>query len=75
MRECGKVEDGLSFKSYAQIVVNVALYFVIGIFPLLGDLVDSLIKFNTRNRKILEKDLWKKIRRREKILGAPAKLA
>jgi hypothetical protein len=72
VRECGKVENGLSFISYARIVANVALYFMIGMAPFLGDLADSLIKFNTRNGNILEQDLLKRVRRREKELEAPA---
>lgn len=65
VRQCGKIEKGLSFKSYARMAVNIALYFLIGIPPLLGDLADSMIKFNTRNGKILEQDLLKRVRQRE----------
>ena len=38
-----------------EMVKNVVLDFLIGIFPLIGDLTDVLFKANTKNMSILEK--------------------
>jgi hypothetical protein len=44
---------------------NIAFSCVIGLIPVAGDIVDSFLKFNTRNVKILESLLKE---RREKAI-------
>ena len=55
MRECRKVDNGLSLKSYVWMALNIASSFLIDLLPIIGDIVDAVFKFNTRNVKILER--------------------
>ena len=53
---CGKVECGLGGVKY-HMLFNVAVDFVVGIIPFLGDLADAAYKANTRNVRLLEERL------------------
>ena len=55
MRECRKVDNGLSLKSYAWMALNIASSFLVDLLPIIGDIIDAFFKFNTRNVKILER--------------------
>ena len=55
-----KVEGGLPGSIRMRMLFNVALDFVIGLVPFVGDLADAMYKCNTRNAVLLEDYLKKK---------------
>ncbi|KAF2083970.1 hypothetical protein K490DRAFT_20597, partial [Saccharata proteae CBS 121410] len=54
---CRNVECGLGTATTIQMMINCIIDLVIGIVPLLGDLLDAYFKANTRNLRLLEKRL------------------
>lgn len=48
---------GMSGRDIGRMAGNVALEFVLGTFPLVGDVFDAYFKANARNLEILEKHL------------------
>lgn len=54
---------GASRWTLTKMVGNVLLDFVIGIVPLVGDLLDVTFRANRRNMKLLEKELQKQQKR------------
>lgn len=52
-----KVSDGLDDGIRTKMAINVAIEIVVGFTPVLGDLIDSLFKVNTRNATLLEEML------------------
>ncbi|KAG0177816.1 hypothetical protein DFQ29_004302 [Apophysomyces sp. BC1021] len=57
---------GLPRSVLSQMMFNIALDFVIGLVPLIGDILDIFYKCNTRNAILLEQFLLK--RRQEELL-------
>ena len=60
MHRCGKIQGGLPASIHARMVLNVALDFVVGLIPFLGDLADAAFHCNTRNAALLEEYLMKR---------------
>ena len=61
-RKCQKVEGGLDSATSMRMLVNIALDFVVGLVPFIGDLADAAFKANTRNCRLLERHLEQKHR-------------
>ena len=59
VRGCMKVKGGLPVGILIQMLINVALDFLIGLVPFLGDLADAYFKANTKNCRLLEEHLDK----------------
>jgi len=57
VRGCMKVKGGLPMGILIQMLINVALDFLIGLVPFLGDLADAYFKANTKNCRLLEEHL------------------
>ena len=51
------IKMGVSRKTIIRMFVNIALEFVIGCIPILGDLFDATWKSNRRNVKLIEKSI------------------
>ena len=51
------IKMGVSRKTIIRMFVNIALEFVIGCIPILGDLVDGTLKSNRSNVKLIEKSI------------------
>lgn len=78
VRKCMKVQDGLPGAVIINMLIWVAIDFLIGLVPFLGDILDASIKANSKNVRILEQHLDKKykpseISRREKAAAEEAK--
>lgn len=56
-RTCCKVDGGLPNDVHFKMLLNIALDFIVGLIPFLGDLLDAAFKANTRNVRELEKHL------------------
>lgn len=54
---CTKVTGGLPAATHLAMLFNIALDFLVGLIPFLGDLFDAAFKANTRNVRVLEKVL------------------
>lgn len=52
-----KVQGGLPTGILIQMLINVAIDFLIGIVPFIGDIADAYFKANTKNCRLLEKHL------------------
>jgi hypothetical protein len=59
-RTCCKVEGGLDKGIKIKMLMWIFIDFVIGLVPILGDLLDATIKANTMNCRMLEEHLDKK---------------
>ncbi|KAG9669163.1 hypothetical protein KCU99_g7244, partial [Aureobasidium melanogenum] len=59
VKGCMKVQGGLPTGILIQMLINVAIDFLIGIVPLIGDIADAYFKANTKNCRLLEKHLDK----------------
>lgn len=57
---CTKVDGGLPADVLLHMLINVAIDFVIGLIPFLGDLADGYFKANTKNVRVLENYMDKK---------------
>ncbi|KAI5243960.1 hypothetical protein E4T43_03998 [Aureobasidium subglaciale] len=57
VKGCMKVKGGLPMGILIQMLINVAIDFVIGIIPFIGDIADAYFKANTKNCRLLEKHL------------------
>ena len=51
------IQMRLSQQKIIEMVGNVLVDFLIGLFPIIGDLTDAVFKANSRNMKILEQHL------------------
>ena len=60
MRKCNKIEGGLPGTVHAQMVFNLAVDFLIGLIPIIGDLGDAAFRCNSKNAALLEEHLMKK---------------
>jgi hypothetical protein len=61
-RKCQKVEGGLESSIRTQMLINIIIDFVIGLVPFIGDIADAAFKANTKNVRLLERQLDKKYR-------------
>lgn len=59
-KKCLQVEGGLNNSVKLRMLVNIALDFVVGLVPFVGDLADAAFKCNTKNLRLLERELDKK---------------
>ncbi|KAI4718342.1 hypothetical protein E4T48_05402 [Aureobasidium sp. EXF-10727] len=57
VKGCMKVQGGLPAGILLQMLINVAIDFLIGLVPFLGDIADAYFKANTKNCRLLEKHL------------------
>lgn len=60
-----KITDGLPAAVLMQMMINIAIDFVIGLVPILGDIADGYWKANTKNVRVLEKHLDDKYRSKQ----------
>lgn len=59
-KKCCKVEGGLASTVKLQMLLNIAIDFAVGLVPFIGDLADAAWKCNTKNLRLLERELDKK---------------
>ncbi len=71
LKTCCQIEGGLPVALKMQMFFNIAIDFVIGLVPFLGDLVDALFRANTRNAVVLEKHLREKGKKELRRSGMP----
>lgn len=57
---CTKVTGGLPMATHLTMLLNIALDFIVGLIPFLGDILDAAFKANSRNVRVLEKLLDKR---------------
>lgn len=57
VKGCMKVQGGLPMNILIMMLFNVAIDFLIGLVPFLGDIADAYFKANTKNCRLLEKHL------------------
>ncbi|EGP90114.1 unnamed protein product [Zymoseptoria tritici ST99CH_3D1] len=60
VKKARTIEGGLAQGVLIQMLINVALDFLVGLIPFLGDLADAAFKANTKNLRLLEEVLDKK---------------
>lgn len=61
---CCSLDPELSLGVKSKMYRNVALDFLVGLVPLLGDIADAFYKCNTRNFILLEKELLRRVEER-----------
>ncbi len=59
-KKCCQVEGGLDQSVKMRMMLNIAIDFVVGLVPFIGDLADAAFKCNTKNLRLLEVTLDKK---------------
>ncbi|KAK4505659.1 hypothetical protein PRZ48_003624 [Zasmidium cellare] len=64
MKKAMKVEGGLDNSVKLRMLINIALDFIVGLVPFIGDLADAAFKCNTKNLRLLEITLDKKYKPR-----------
>ncbi|KAF2718877.1 hypothetical protein K431DRAFT_287205 [Polychaeton citri CBS 116435] len=74
LRKCRQVEGGLDSGVQMRMLINIALDFIVGLVPFIGDLADAAFKCNTKNCRLLERTLEKKYgpdqgRRDDRLFG------
>ncbi|THY34692.1 hypothetical protein D6D00_00048 [Aureobasidium pullulans] len=57
VRGCMKIKGGLPMDILIRMLINVAVDFLIGLVPFVGDIADAYFKANTKNCRLLEKHL------------------
>ena len=57
IRSCQKVDNGLPRSVEQKMWMNLALDFIVGLVPFLGDLADAVFRCNTKNAVLLERFL------------------
>lgn len=60
VKKAMKVEGGLSGAIIIRMLINIAIDFLVGLIPFVGDLADAAFKCNTMNLRLLEEHLDKK---------------
>ncbi|RDA93349.1 hypothetical protein CP533_0337 [Ophiocordyceps camponoti-saundersi (nom. inval.)] len=70
-KTCCQIEGGLPSSIKAQMMMNVAFDFAVGLVPFLGDLADAVFKANTRNCMLLEQHLREKGKKELRKSGLP----
>ena len=73
VRQASKVSGGLDKGIRERMVMNVIIDVLIGITPILGDFADSVYQANTKNAKLLEKMLTKRVQKELDIAIAAEK--
>jgi hypothetical protein len=63
------VDGGLDQGTLSKMYTNIALDFIIGLVPFLGDIADALYRCNTKNAILLEETLRKRGARRSAAQG------
>ena len=63
VKSASKVSGGLDKGIRERMVMNVIIDVLIGITPVLGDFADSVYQANTKNAKLLEKMLTKRVQK------------
>lgn len=56
-RKTRKLEGGIDTNLLIRMMINIAVDFLIGLVPFIGDLADAAFKANTRNLRLLEEHL------------------
>lgn len=64
MKKAMQVEGGLDTSIKLRMLINIALDFMVGLVPFVGDLADAAFKCNTKNLRLLEVTLDKKYKPR-----------
>ncbi len=64
------IRHGLSGAVLAQMLGNILLDYVVGLIPVLGDIIDVGFKANTKNVKLLEKHYAKRQGEKPSVLKA-----
>lgn len=59
-KKCCQVEGGLNGSIKLRMLLNIAIDFAVGLVPFVGDLADAAFKCNTKNLRLLERELDKK---------------
>ena len=59
-RKCEGIEGGLPSDVMLRMTFNIAVDFMVGLIPFVGDLADAAFKCNTKNAALLEDYLMKK---------------
>jgi len=54
LQKASKIEGGLPSSLRMRMLINIALDFVVGLVPILGDIADAAFKCNTKNLRLLE---------------------
>lgn len=57
---CCKVDGGLPMGIKFRMLLNVIFDFILGLLPVLGDILDIIFQANTRNARLLERYLIQK---------------
>lgn len=65
LKKAMKVEGGLDNSIKLRMLINIALDFIVGLVPFIGDLADAAFKCNTKNLRLLEVTLDKKYKPRD----------
>lgn len=63
-RKCQKVEGGLDSSTNIRMLLNIAIDFIVGLVPFIGDIADAAFKANTKNVRLLERVLDKRYKPR-----------
>ena len=57
VKKCMKVDGGLGNALLVRMMINIAIDFLVGLIPFVGDLADAAFKCNTKNLRLLEEHL------------------
>lgn len=60
VRKTRKLEGGIDTTLIIRMLINIAIDFLVGLVPFIGDLADAAFKCNTKNLRLLEEHLDKK---------------
>lgn len=59
-KKCCQIEGGLNGSIKMRMILNIAIDFAVGLVPFIGDLADAAFKCNTKNLRLLERELDRK---------------
>jgi hypothetical protein len=71
VKTCMQVEGGLPTAIKSKMMFNVALDFLVGLVPFVGDVCDALFRANTRNAALLEAYLREQGKKNLRKSGQP----
>lgn len=60
VRKTRKLDGGIDNALIVRMMINIAIDFLVGLVPFIGDLADAAFKANTKNLRLLEEHLDKK---------------
>lgn len=60
VRKTRKLDGGIDTTLLVRMLINIAIDFLVGLVPFIGDLADAAFKCNTKNLRLLEEHLDKK---------------